>query len=670
LFRNQLLVSLVFFLHLHKRVIYLKYRSEIDGLRALAVVPVILFHAGYELFSGGFIGVDVFFVISGYLITLLLVEDIENKRFSILHFYERRVRRILPALFFIMFICIPFAWMWMLPSQMLDFSQSLIAVSLFVSNILFWRESGYFDAHNEEKPLLHTWSLAVEEQFYILFPILIILAWRFGKNRVFWMIILMAAISLMLTEWGWRNKPVPNFYLAPSRAWELFAGAIVAFIVQKRGVQKNNSMALLGLGAILFSIFFYDKTIPFPSLYTIIPVIGVVFMLMYADKGTLVAKLLSNKVIVGIGLISYSAYLWHQPLLAFARIKYSGEPSKTLIASLVVGSIVLAYFSWRYIEKPFRSKNKIKSNRIWTFSLISLIIFIMFGFIGVKENGYALQRYDEDFISKRDIGFIRSKRYSELGNPNVKPEWILLGDSHADSLQEAFSQLLNKYKESALVSTKAGCPPSLNLWRHDMDFKMECHDNSMGAIDTIKKEGIKNALISARFALYINSSRFDNTVGGIEKGPTDAVIFDHIDFKDSLREKSARAHAIEEEIVNYVGTLANEGINIFIFTSIPEFGWKVPSRLLNMQKTSIPRIAFDERSKSLKSLYNRLSKIKNVVLLRTEGFFCSKTECFSTIDDKPLFYDSNHPSKLGAEKLLEYFEPSLMRQKNNKNFDI
>ena len=149
----------------------MKYRAEIDGLRALAVVPVILFHAGFELFSGGFVGVDVFFVISGYLITTILIEDIESQRFSLVNFYERRARRILPALFFVMLVCIPFAWMWMLPYQMKDFSQSLVAVSLFASNILFWRESGYFAAAAEEKPLLHTWSLAVEEQYYVLFPI-------------------------------------------------------------------------------------------------------------------------------------------------------------------------------------------------------------------------------------------------------------------------------------------------------------------------------------------------------------------------------------------------------------------------------------------------------------------------------------------------------------------
>ena len=286
----------------------MKYRAEIDGLRAVAVVPVILFHAGFEIFSGGFVGVDVFFVISGYLITTILIDDIENN-IQYVNFYERRARRLLPALFFVMIVCIPPAWIWMLPSQMKDFSESLFAVSLFSSNILFWHESGYFEATAELKPLLHTWSLAVEEQYYLLFPVFLFLAWRFGKNAVFWMIVVMTLLSLLLSEWGWRTKPSANFYLAPTRAWELFSGSIAAFVVQKKGVQKNGFLALLGLAAIIFSIFIYDETTPFPSLYTLLPVIGVVFLVLYGDKETLVSKILSKKAFIGIGLISYSAYL-------------------------------------------------------------------------------------------------------------------------------------------------------------------------------------------------------------------------------------------------------------------------------------------------------------------------------------------------------------------------
>ena len=268
----------------------MKYRPEIDGLRALAVVPVILFHAGFSLFSGGFVGVDVFFVISGYLITAILIDDIENKQFSIINFYERRARRILPALFLVMLVCMPFAWMWMLPTQMKDFSQSLVAVSLFASNILFWLESGYFEPYSDEKPLLHTWSIAVEEQFYILFPIFLILAWRFGKNRVFWMIVIMAAMSLLISEWGWRKSPKANFYLAPTRAWELFAGSIAAFVVQRRGVEKNNVLSLIGLVAIVFSIFVFDENTPFPSVYGLVPVLGAMLFVLYAHSETLAAK--------------------------------------------------------------------------------------------------------------------------------------------------------------------------------------------------------------------------------------------------------------------------------------------------------------------------------------------------------------------------------------------
>ena len=250
----------------------MKYRAEIDGLRALAVIPVILFHAGFEYFGGGYIGVDIFFVISGYLITTILIDDLENKKFSIINFYERRARRILPALFFMMLVCIPFAWMWMMPSHFKDFAQSLTAVSVFASNILFWKESGYFSVTAEMKPLLHTWSLAVEEQYYLIFPIFLFLAWRFGKNKVFQIIVILAVISLALSEWGWGNQSMANFYLAPTRAWEIFTGSITAFIINKRGVQANNTLSLIGFSAIVFSIFAYDKSTPFPSLYTFVVV--------------------------------------------------------------------------------------------------------------------------------------------------------------------------------------------------------------------------------------------------------------------------------------------------------------------------------------------------------------------------------------------------------------
>ncbi|MEO0326999.1 MAG: acyltransferase family protein [Pseudomonadota bacterium] len=452
----------------------MKYRAEIDGLRALAVVPVILFHAGFELFSGGFVGVDVFFVISGYLITTILIEDIANDRFSLVKFYERRARRILPALFFVMLVCIPFAWMWMLPNQIKDFSQSIIAVSLFASNILFWKESDYFDASAEEKPLLHTWSLAVEEQYYLLFPIFLLLVWRFGRNRVFWMIVVMAAISLMLSEWGWRNRPTANFYLAPTRAWELFAGSIAAFIVQKRGVQSNNLLSLLGLTAVVFAIFAYDETTPFPSLYTMVPVVGVVLLVLFANQETFVARLLSTKAFVGIGLISYSAYLWHQPLFAFARIKLLEHPSQYLMGFLSLASIVLAVGSWRYIEKPFRDSSRVNRKTVFTVSAVFAVAFISLGLApniydfhsktAVAINDATIERERKfRFSSKSEIcktKFWGNCNDAEIGKRNV----LVIGDSHsADALNAVYHATTEFHSElSFSTSNLGGCAALIN----------------------------------------------------------------------------------------------------------------------------------------------------------------------------------------------------------------
>ena len=482
----------------------MQYRAEIDGLRALAVLPVILFHAGFEWFSGGFIGVDIFFVISGYLITTILIEDIENQRFSLVNFYERRARRILPALFFVMFVCILFAWMWMLPTEMKDFSQSLIAVSLFASNVLFWRTSGYFAAVAEEKPLLHTWSLAVEEQYYVLFPIFLILAWRFGKNRVFWFIVVMAAISLLLSEWGWRNTPTANFYLAPTRAWELFAGSIAAFIVQKKGVQRSNLLALLGLAAIIFSIFVYDETTPFPSVYALVPVLGVVLLIMFADKETIAAKFLSTKGFVGIGLISYSAYLWHQPLFAFARLRQIDN--YVVFLALILATFLLAYISWRCIELPLKNKNIFKRRHIFMGTAIGFMLFMLIGYSGHITNGFKgrLTQDQNEFLAYFENELPNQNYFNRtgipekywdacnfydieadrVGNPtkvpveideicteNAKTQDVLFvwGDSHAQQYSYGIKKVLGDRFAVRQVAS-SGCNPRLVVETSSYDY--------------------------------------------------------------------------------------------------------------------------------------------------------------------------------------------------------
>ena len=372
----------------------MKYRAEIDGLRALAVLPVILFHAGFEWFSGGFVGVDVFFVISGYLITTIIISEMAEGKFSIVNFYERRARRILPALFFVMAACLPFAWLWLTPNDLRDFGQSLIAVSTFSSNILFWLESGYFDTAAELKPLLHTWSLAVEEQYYILFPIFLILTWRLGIK---WVLILLSIVfltSLGVAELGTQYTTNPKiisgtFFLLPTRGWELLVGVFTAFYLKYNAHLKshtvNQMLSLLGFGMIIYSIVEFDKTTPFPSLYALIPTIGTGLLILCAVPKTFIHKLLGLKFIVGIGLISYSAYLWHQPLLAFGRLSILGKLSDFLVIILCLTSLLLAYFSWRYVEAPFRNKTKFSQSRVFSFSLMGILIFSVIGMFSQQD---------------------------------------------------------------------------------------------------------------------------------------------------------------------------------------------------------------------------------------------------------------------------------------------
>ena len=434
------------------------YRAEIDGLRAVAVIPVIFFHAGFEVFRGGFVGVDIFFVISGYLITTLLSEDLQKNRFNLLHFYERRARRLLPALFVVMLACIPFAWFWMTPSQLKDFSQSLVATTLFSSNILFWLESGYFEAAVEQKPLLHTWSLAVEEQFYLVFPLVLAWLWPFGKYRVIGVLTIIAMLSLASSEWGAYATPSANFFLTPFRLWELLAGAIAAQVLLSWRLKPSDLLSFVGLSAILVAFFSFQNTTPTPGLVTLLPVLGTVCIILFAGPDTVVARLLSIKPLVGIGLISYSAYLWHQPLFAFARVGMIEAPSTLLLLLLSMLTFVLAYLTWRWIEHPIRNPNSSGYQPVFRFAVGCIActsIIAAMGFAGHMTDGFKNRftvilggdvghtvfhqvldhRYQDcepDEIAEAALtwdGFLRCKQ-SRPG----EMEWILLGDSHAEHL--------------------------------------------------------------------------------------------------------------------------------------------------------------------------------------------------------------------------------------------
>ena len=344
------------------------YRPEIDGLRAVAVLPVILYHAGLPGFEGGFVGVDVFFVISGYLITTIILRELNEGTFSLVRFYERRARRILPALFLVMLCCVPLAWAIMVPSALKSFGETLIATALFASNFYFWQDSGYFASANEVKPLIHTWSLAVEEQYYIFVPLALMAIWALGgRLRIAFLIMTVVAIaSFVVADWGSSRFKAASFFLLPTRAWELMIGGLAAVLLL-RGVQfprwLSESGAWMGLALIGIAIGFLDGDFLWPGRWALLPVLGTALIVLFADSQTSAARVLKLSPLVGLGLISYSAYLWHQPLFAFARLRDFSEPGMTVMLALSVLSLALAWVSWRFVERPFRDR-KVTSRRL------------------------------------------------------------------------------------------------------------------------------------------------------------------------------------------------------------------------------------------------------------------------------------------------------------------
>lgn len=412
----------------------MKHRPEIDGLRAMAVVPVILFHAGVEAVAGGFVGVDVFFVISGFLITGIILDDLEQGRFSLLSFYERRARRILPALLLVMLVCVPVAWFTMMPDPLENFGQSVVATLLFSNNILLWMTTGYWDLAGEFKPLLHTWSLAVEEQYYIIFPLMALAAWRLGPMAFGVILCVLALGSFWAAEVTRARDPAAAFYLLHARAWELLIGAI-CLLVQRRYRPKANDLAAgLGVVAILASVLLFDETTPFPSAYTLIPTVGTALVLLFADVRSLVGRLLSLRVFVGIGLISYSLYLWHQPVFAFARVMSYEEPTWVTYSWLILVVFGLSALSWKFVEQPARRRQAVPLPAFAITAVSVSAAMVAAGLAFHSTNGFPQRLYptSENVSAGLHISYNEAVRrlsrdaFADDARPNV----LVLGNSH------------------------------------------------------------------------------------------------------------------------------------------------------------------------------------------------------------------------------------------------
>jgi len=666
------------------------YRPEIDGLRALAVIPVLLFHAGFSLFSGGYIGVDIFFVISGYLITSIIQQEITNQSFSIVNFYERRARRILPALLFISLLCIPFAYYWMLPFELKSFFDSVIAINLFSSNILFWQESDYFSAAAELKPLLHTWSLSVEEQFYVVFPFLLLILSKFKYSILFVVVFTLSFLSLLLAEYASLHHATANFYLLPTRLWELGFGALLAISSQywlnpKPVVSQIGS--IVGVIGITFSIFYFDNTTPFPSFWTLIPVLSTVLLIAFSRPDNLVGRLFGWKPLTAIGLISYSTYLWHQPLFAFARIRMPESPTVLTYLILIVASLLLGYFTWRYIEMPFRNKKRISRKQIFVTSAVFVSLLMGVSFFGHTKSGVfnetqlkaaEMEEWRKDYNTRAqechaDVGNYISPEKACTYNVDFKKKVAIWGDSHALGLAHILADTLSKQQYDLTHFTYSACIPTIGIVKTD-EPASECTKYNDDILDfIISNKEIEIIVMHGRWPLYLEGKRFNNLEGGIEYGDN-AYILPVGDSGISISSnQKERIEAVGKQYRETIEILLESGKKVVLVYSVPEAGWNVPVKLarnilFNKQKENPLSTSFDvykDRVVNAHEQLDLLAENNNLMRIYPSKLFCDKQQknrCINQmVTGEPLYFDDNHLNSLGALQLSQKIVDSLMK---------
>jgi len=435
----------------------------------------------------------------------------DQGKFSLIKFYERRVRRILPALFFVTIVCIPFAWFLMYPDDFQEFGQSIIGATTFSSNIYFSMKRGYFNTDSELKPLLHTWTLSVEEQYYILFPLFLMLAWHWGKPKIISLLILCSIVSLAVAHWGAYHNTKVNFLMLYSRGWELLLGALVAFYFNRAGQVafsklKSQTFSLLGLAMIMFSIFAYTDKTPFPSLYATVPTFGTLLIILFTQPGTLLYSLLSNRVLVGIGLISYSAYLWHQPILAFARIYVIGELELHHVVIAITLTLLLAYLTKKLVEDPIRFKLfKNKPKPLFFSALLISIVLISFGLFlhitkGIPERaGFGKNFYHNYGLSDTCYsGKFLDKKCRSSENPSV----MVWGDSFAMHLSRAVDKAYSE--KGILQATLAACPPIIGFEEAKTTGAITCKEFNQKIFDYLNSpigEKINTVILSSSFSI-------------------------------------------------------------------------------------------------------------------------------------------------------------------------
>ena len=650
-----------------KRLIeHFRYRPEVDGLRGIAVMAVVAYHGGLGL-SGGYVGVDVFFVISGYLITSLILKDLEDGTFRIARFWERRVRRIIPAMVVVAAAILVAGWFILLPTDYAELGKSTAFQAVFGANIFFWRTTGYFAGPAEERPLLHTWSLAVEEQFYLFVPLILfgLFKWRTFRRHGPMLLLFLAVIVLSLgtSIFSVYRAPAATFYLLPTRAWELLCGSCIA-IMPTSSLPKCRSFrevaAWTGLCGILIPCFFYTKTTPFPGLAAVAPCLGAAVLVWATDEcvsadvePVTLSRVLAARPIVFVGLTSYSFYLWHWPLFVYSRY-WSLKPLSTPYRlGLVVLAFFLAVLCWHFVETPFRKKTICKTKRaIFAFGTASITAVLILGVSVVVLHGiparfppeafrYANAGNDKSFIHQLTVADAQAGRFAPIGAPapNAPIGVVVWGDSHAMAAMPAFDEVLKECGIAGVQATISSVAPVLGARFQTTGGIRDARAFNDAVFDFIKAQKVRDVVLVAYWQTYTDSN------GDVP---------------------------LDRALLSTTQRLVEAGVCPWVMVQVPRPGFNVPRQLArwSMLHGDLPQCMerpgeWNGLRGTDRSLFEKIQAAGGRILDPRHCFLDSSRECYVVErNGSALFRDDHHLSATGARMILtpflrQYFLPKL-----------
>jgi len=622
----------------------IKYRSDIDGLRALAVIGVILYHTEIRigdnlLFSGGFLGVDVFFVISGYLITsIILKEHLIKKQFSFWDFYKRRVRRLVPALLFVLIISLIFAYFFLLPVQFKSYLNSIVSSIFFYSNFYFHYEGqAYGQSILSTQPLLHTWSLSVEEQFYILYPVLFIISLNIFKKKIKFIFYIFIISSVIFSSYMSENHSSFNFYMITTRAWELACGAVISLNhFQYKNKEKNNFWKIFGFILIIFSFFYFDSANNHPSYLTLVPVLGSCMIINNYNKGSHIDKILRNKLFVNIGLISYSLYLWHHPILSFGKISGLTDNSFFFKFILIAISFLLSILTYIYVEKYFRNFEKVDFKKLVIIMISTIISLFLLtnNLVDKQKKNHPIivhNLYDQTWFKTKQYFkpcFQRKKLFCFFGDSSNERTVFLVGDSILASLQEELKNNLKKRKINFIPMTNTGCD-FLNINNESIFCNKNIHFNRVSKIQQYKR----------------------------------STIIVHLNYKYAFNNMEKIT-----SFINNINKYLNLGYKIILIYPIPQWNKNVSVTIHELYKkdkknflkeltnNGLINLNYEDYYMQTLKITEKLDKLahKNLFFIYPDKVFCSIEKgniCSANSLENIYFTDTDHLSRVGSEML-------------------